>query len=318
MPARAGPSMSRGLTTVFGGTGFLGGTIVRELASRGRPVRIAARNPVRPDWATASEKIQFATADIRDDASVARALEGATAAVNAVSLWTESGGDNTFEAVHVQGAARVGRLARQAGVEQVLLVSGIGADPASRSPFVRARAQGEQRLRETFPDATVIRPSVMFGAGDAFLSTLAGISRLPLIPLFGRGDTRLQPAFVGDVADAMVRLLGMSFDGQGVYEFGGAQVYAYREVVEQVLAHLGRRRPVLPVPFPVWHALARAMQALPNPPLTRDQVILMENDNVVHEGVGTFADVGIRPRSLEECLGAVLGKRRNGRPDGEQ
>jgi uncharacterized protein YbjT (DUF2867 family) len=308
--------MSDELTTVFGGTGFLGGTVVRELATRGRPVRIAARNPVRPDWATASEKIQFATADVRDDASVARALGGARAAVNAVSLWAESGGDNTFEAVHVQGAARVGRLARQAGVERVLLVSGIGADPASRSSFVRARAQGEQRLQEAFPDAVVLRPSVMFGAGDAFLSTLSGISRLPFVPLFGQGHTRLQPVFVGDVANAIVRLLDTSFESEGIYELGGARVYEYRDVVEQVLAHLGRRRPMLPVPFPVWHALARAMQVLPNPPLTRDQVILMEHDNVVHEGVGTFADLEIRPRSLEECLGAVLGKRR--RPDGEE
>jgi uncharacterized protein YbjT (DUF2867 family) len=307
--------MSRGLTTVFGGTGFLGRMIVRELVTRGRPVRIAARNPVRPAWAAASEQIQFATADVRDDASVARALDGATAAVNAVSLWAESGGDNTFQAVHVQGAARVGRLARQANVENLVLVSGIGADPDSPSPFVRARAQGEQSLRETFPDAIVVRPSVMFGVDDAFLSALTGVSRLPVVPMFGRGDTRLQPVFVGDVANAVSRLLGAGVDGHETYELGGAQVYEYREVVERVLDHLGRRRPVVPVPFPVWHALAKAMQVLPNPPLTQDQVTLMEKDNVVHEGAATFADLGVSPRSLEECLGAVLGKRdsrRNG------
>jgi uncharacterized protein YbjT (DUF2867 family) len=305
--------MSRGLTTVFGGTGFLGGMIVRELATHGRPVRIAARNPVRPAWATASEKIQFATADVRDDASVARALEGATAVVNTVSLWSESGGDDTFQSVHVEGAARVGRIARQGNVEDVILVSGIGADATSRSPFVRARAQGEQSLRETFPDAIVVRPSVMFGVDDAFLSTLTGVSRLPVVPIFGRGDTRLQPVFVGDVANAVSRLLSAGFNGHETYELGGAQVYEYREVVERVLDHLGRSRPVVPVPFPVWHAIAKAMQVLPNPPLTRDQVILMEKDNVVQEGAATFADLGVSPRSLEECLGAVLGKRNGGR-----
>jgi uncharacterized protein YbjT (DUF2867 family) len=300
--------VSQGLTTVFGGTGFLGGMIARDLATSGRAVRIAARNPVRPSWATGSEKIQFATADVRDEASVIKALQGATAAVNAVSLWAEARGEDTFEAVHVQGAARVGRLARRAGLEEVVLISGIGADARSPSRFVRARARGEQAVREVFPGAVVMRPSVMFGKGDAFLSTLADVSRLPVVPLFGRGDTRLQPVFVADVANAVSRVIGERANGHAVYELGGAQVYEYREVVTRVLAHLGRRRPVMPVPFPVWRAMATAMKVLPHPPLTRDQVLLMESDNVVHDGVGTFTDLGVSPRSLEECLGAVLGK----------
>lgn len=300
--------MSQGLTTVFGGTGFLGGAIVRELATSGRAVRIAARNPVRPSWAAGSEKVQFATADVRDEASVIKALRDATAAVNAVSLWAETGGENTFQAVHVEGAARVGRLARRAGLQEVVLISGIGADPESPSRFVRARARGEHALREVFPGA-VVRPSVMFGKGDAFLSTLADVSRLPVVPLFGRGETRLQPVFVADVANAVARMLNAAPDDQALYELGGAQVYEYREVVARVLGHLGRRRPVMPVPFPVWRAMATALKVLPNPPLTTDQVLLMESDNIVHEGVGTFADLGVSPRSLEECLGAVLGKR---------
>jgi uncharacterized protein YbjT (DUF2867 family) len=300
--------MSQGLTTVFGGTGFLGGTIARALAASGRAVRIAARNPVRPSWATGNEKIQFAIADVRDETSVIRALQGATAAVNAVSLWTEAGGKDTFEAVHVQGAARVGRLARRAGLEEVVLISGIGADARSPSRFVRARARGEQALRQVFPGAVVVRPSVVFGKGDAFLSTLAGVARLPVVPLFGRGETRLQPVFVADVANAVARVVGEHANGQALYELGGAQVYEYREVVARVLGHLGRRRPLMPVPFPVWRAMATALKVLPNPPLTRDQVLLMEADNVVHEGVGTFTDLGMSPRSLEDCLGTVLGK----------
>jgi uncharacterized protein YbjT (DUF2867 family) len=189
-----------------------------------------------------------------------------------------------------------------------VLISGIGADARSPSRFVRARARGEQAVREVFPGAVVMRPSVMFGKGDAFLSTLADVSRLPVVPLFGRGDTRLQPVFVADVANAVSRVIGERANGHAVYELGGAQVYEYREVVTRVLAHLGRRRPVMPVPFPVWRAMATAMKVLPHPPLTRDQVLLMESDNVVHDGVGTFTDLGVSPRSLEECLGAVLGK----------
>jgi uncharacterized protein YbjT (DUF2867 family) len=298
--------MTRALTTILGGTGFLGNAIVRELASDGAPVRIAARHPVRPDWATDAHAIELATADIRDEASVVLALDGASAVVNAVSLYVESGGD-TFEAIHVRGAARVGRAARMAGLERLVLVSGIGIDPASPSSYVRARTAGEQAVREAFPDAIIVRPSVLFGPGDAFLSTLAGVSRLPVIPLFGRGDTRLQPVLVDDVAKGIARLLGGAGGEQRLFEFGGGEVCSYREIVERVLGHFGRRRLLLPVPFPVWRLLAALLKPLPRPPLTRDQVILMEEDNVVSGRVGTFAELGVEPQALGACLGACLG-----------
>lgn len=293
--------------TVFGGTGFLGSRIVRALADAGRPVRIAARRPVRPSWATDRHLIELVAADVRDEARVANAVAGAAGVVNAVSLYVESGGD-TFDAIHVQGAARVGRLAREAGVARVVLVSGIGADAASPSPYVRARALGERRLREACPEAVIVRPSVLFGTGDAFLAALAGISRLPVVPLFGRGDTRLQPVLVDDVAQGMVRLLGGPRSDARLFELGGAQVYRYREIVEMVLEHLGRRRLLLPVPFSVWRGLAALLELLPTPPLTRDQIMLMARDNIVGDGVGTFAELGVRPRSLEACLAWCLTK----------
>lgn len=297
--------MTRTFTTILGGTGFLGNAIARVLASGGAAVRIAARHPARPAWATDADDIELATADIREEASVARALKGASAVVNAVSLYVESGGD-TFDAIHVQGAARVGRAARMAGIERLVLVSGIGIDEASPSRYVRARTAGEQAVREAFPEAIIVRPSVLFGPGDAFLSTLAGISRLPVIPLFGRGDTRLQPVLVDDVAKGIARLLDGAGAGQRLFEFGGGEVCSYREIVEQVLGHLGRRRWLLPVPFPVWRFLAVLLRPLPRPPLTSDQVILMERDNVVSGRVGTFSDLGIAPRALGACLGASL------------
>jgi uncharacterized protein YbjT (DUF2867 family) len=287
--------------TVFGGTGFLGGAIVRALAEAGTRVRIAARHPARPAWADDRHAIELATADVRDPASVARALEGASAAVNAVSLYVESG-DLTFEAIHVQGAAHIARAARQAGLERLVLVSGLGSDLASPSPYVRARARGETATLEAFPDAVIVRPSVLFGPGDAFLSILAGISRLPVIPLFGRGDTRLQPVHVDDVAQGIARLLTGAGGNQRLFEFGGAKVYRYREIVKHVLAQQHRRRPLLPVPFWLWRALAGGLKVLPSPPLTRDQVILMQHDNVVGNGNGTFAALGVTPRALEDHL----------------
>lgn len=290
------------MTTIFGGTGFLGSVVVQRLVALGKPVCIAARHPKRPIWAGDDAAIELATADVHDEAGVTRALEGAAAAVNAVSLYTESGGNNTFNAVHVKGAERVARGAKDAGVRRLVQISGIGADTASPSSYVRARARGEQSVRAGFPGATIVRPSVMFGPQDAFLSNLVRLSQLPVIPLFGRGDTRLQPVLVDDVAKAVVHLTGSTDVESSLFELGGAQVYTYREVVERVLAHLGRRRPLVPVPFFLWRALAALTSSLPHPPLTRDQVLLMRPDNVVHHGVGTFADLDITPHSLEERL----------------
>ncbi|AGA34694.1 NAD-dependent epimerase/dehydratase [Thioalkalivibrio nitratireducens DSM 14787] len=295
--------MTPDITTVFGGTGFLGSRIVREIVASGRPVRIAARHPVRPAWAGAGDAIELATANIHDETSVARALDGATAAVNAVSLYAEAGGHDTFEAVHVTGAGRMARLAREAGVRRLVHISGIGADVTSPSFYVRARARGEQSVRAAFPNAVIVRPSVLFGPQDAFLANLARLAQLPVIPLFGRGDTRLQPVFVDDVAQAVARLTAAADPAASLFELGGARVYRYREIVEQVLDHCGRRRRLLmPVPFLLWRTLAGLTMFLPNPPLTRDQVLLMQKDNVVHPGTATFADLGIAPHSLEESL----------------
>jgi uncharacterized protein YbjT (DUF2867 family) len=295
--------MARTVTTIFGGSGFLGSALARALASAGKPVRIASRHPRRPAWAQADQALEPVAADVRDEASVARAVAGAGAVVNAVSLYVESRGVS-FDEIHVQGAARVARAARAAGVERLVLISGIGADPASPSRYVRARAGGEQAVRAAFPGAVIVRPSVLFGPDDAFVSALAGITRLPVVPLFGRGDTRLQPVLVDDVARGVARLLEGGGGAQWLFEFGGAQVCSYREAVELVLRVLGRRRLLLPVPFPAWRALAAMLQVLPSPPLTRDQVLMMMQDNVVGERVGTLASLGVRPRGLAEWLAA--------------
>jgi uncharacterized protein YbjT (DUF2867 family) len=298
--------MNYQIITVFGGTGFLGRAIVQQLAESGMTIRIAARHPHAPATAGTGGKIGLQTADIRDEDSVAKAVKGATGVVNAVGLYVEKGKTTTFDTIHVEGAERVARWAREAGIQRLLHISGIGVDASSPSKYVRARARGEQRIHSVFPDAVVLRPSVLFGLNDAFLGSLEAVTRLPLIPLFGKGTTRLQPVYVKDVASAVYRVLEIPETVGRIFELGGAQIYSYRNIVEMVLAHVGRRRPLLPVPFSIWRLLARIVSILPTPPLTVDQVILMETDNIIGSGVSTFADLGIKPHSLGQMLSHCL------------
>ncbi len=289
------------LITVFGGTGFLGRAVLHRLLEAGARVRVAARDPHSLHLDEFDERVKCCPADIRDPDAVARALHGADGVVNAVSLYVERAG-TTFHDIHVEGAGILAQCARDAGVEKLVHVSGIGVDDKSPSDYVRARARGERRVREIFPEAIVLRPSVLFGPGDAFLAALKSVTLAPVIPLFGRGGTRLQPVFVDDVARAVERSLGDPAAPGRTFELGGAQVLTYREAVEAVLAHLGRRRVLMPVPFPAWRVLAGAASVLPDPPLTRDQVILMQADNVASGNLPRFADLGIEPRGLREAL----------------
>lgn len=289
-------------TVVFGGTGFLGRGMVRALGARGDDVRVAAR---RPDAVDLPPGVERQRADVQDDDEIAAALENAGTVVNAVSLYLEGGGLD-FENIHVEGATRLARLARDAGVERFIHVSGIGVSTESPSRYVQARARGELRVRETFPGATILRPSVLFGPDDGFLATLDAVTRLPLVPLFGRGNTRLQPVHVDDVAAAVAVAAHAADAADRVFELGGGDVLRYREIVAAVLSHRRRRRPLLPVPWAAWRGIAHAGTVLPNPPLTIDQLVLMQADNVVGAGTATFADLGIEPRglraSLAECL----------------
>ncbi len=284
--------------TVFGGTGFLGKAIVRQLVESQSRVRIAVRHP-SAEYAKDIEQIQ---ADVRDEAAVAAAIAGAQAVVNVVGLYVERGTE-TFEAVHVQGALHVARQAKRHGLARLVHVSGIGADLSSTSPYIRARAQGELRVKKAFDAATIIRPSVLFGPQDAFLKALDQVSRLlPVVPLFGSGQTRLQPVYVEDVAAAVVACLRDAASVGETYELGGAEVHTYREILHRVLRHRSRRRALLPVPFVIWDILATGLSALPEPPVTRDQIALMRQDNIVHEGAPSFKELGMTPRSVNELL----------------
>ncbi|WP_404298174.1 complex I NDUFA9 subunit family protein [Halomonas sp.] len=294
-------------TVVFGGTGFLGRAIVRELVEAGRSVRIAARHPKLPEWLEAGDRVEAVACDLRNKQQVVTTLEGSGAVINAVSLYVERPRSGlTFEEIHVTGAGQLARLAREAGVTRLVHVSGIGTTDTSPSAYVRARAAGERAVIDALPKAVILRPSVLFGPGDAFLAALMRLAQLPVMPLFGRGNTLLQPVHVADVARASVSLSDMRPLTRRLFELGGPEVLRYRQVVEQVLAHLECRRPLMPMPFPIWRLTAAMLAPLPNPPLTRDQVILMQQDTIVSDGVGTFNDLGIVPRTLHDSLPTCL------------
>ena len=297
-----GMRMAGERVTVFGGTGFLGRAIVRQLLQANVRVRVAVRYPA----AEPTDDFEPVEADVCDEGAVEAAIAGARAAINAVGLYVEKG-EQSFDAVHVQGALHVARQAKNHGLERLIHISGIGVDPTAASPYIRARALGESRVMEAFADATVIRPSVLFGPQDAFLKTLDGISHLlPVIPLFGAGQMRLQPVYVEDVAMAVAACLNGTDSAGKTYELGGAEVLTYREILRQIMRHRGRRRALLPVPLMVWNMLALGLSVLPSPPVTRDQVALMRNDNVVNPGAEGFAELGIRPRSLSELIPLCL------------
>jgi NADH dehydrogenase len=296
--------------TVFGGSGFLGRQIVRRLAADGADVRVAVRHPegaVFPGETGAAGNITAIYADVWDEASVGPAVAVADAVVNTVGHYVERG-RATFEAIHGQGALHVARAAAAARAARLVHISGIGADERSESPYVRARAVGERLVREAFPQATILRPSVMFGPEDAFFNQLAGIARLmPVLPLFGSGDVRLQPAYVGDVAQAVAKALTMKAAEGEIYELGGPRAYSYKALLQLLLRQTGRRRLLLPVPYLVWDLLAAAMAPLPKRPISRDQVVLMKEDNVVGPKALGFAALGIAPHSVEEILPTYLG-----------
>ncbi len=296
-------------TVVFGGTGFLGRRVVWHLRKAGFSVRIASRHPDRAHrlFGFDGPQLNSVEANIHDERSIASVLAGAYGVVNAVSLYVEHGRE-TFHSVHVEAAQRLADQARRARVERLAHVSGIGSDAGSSSLYIRKRGEGELAVRAAFADAILIRPAVMFGPDDSFLtSILKLLGRLPIYPMFGRGLTRLQPAYVGDVAEAIARALHRKDLPATTFEFGGPRVYSYEELL-RVVAHEASLKPVLvPVPFAAWHTLAWLAEMLPSPPITRNQVELMQVDNVSSPKLPGFEDLGISPHSVEEILQEILG-----------
>jgi NADH dehydrogenase len=310
----------KGLVTVFGGSGFLGTQVVRTLAKRGYRVRVAVRRPghaYRLPMLGDVGQIEIVQANIRDDASVTRALDGAEACVNLVAVLHEARGQ-TFEALHVEGAARVAAAAKAAGADRLVHISALGADAESPSAYARTKAAGEAAIRDAFPAAVVLRPSVIFGPGDAFFNRFASMAvTAPALPLIGGGQTRFQPVFVGDVAQALGAALADPAANGRTYELGGPAVYTFEALMRLMLGVIERRRALVSVGFDAALRLGQfgdlvGRTGLLAPPITRDQVELLRADNVVHEGVPGLADLGVTPTPVEAVIASYLYRFRKG------
>jgi uncharacterized protein YbjT (DUF2867 family) len=300
------------LVTIYGGSGFIGRHAVRAFAQRGWRIRVAVR---RPDLAFHLQplghvgQIHAVQTNLRYPDSVMRAAEGSEAVVNLVGILHERG-KQTFEAVQARGAGDVAKAAAEAGAKLVH-VSAIGADPRSPSQYARSKAAGEKAALSAVPAAVIMRPSIVFGPEDDFFNRFAAMARwLPALPLIGDGATRFQPVFVGDVAAAIVAAVEGRARPSTTYELGGPEVKTFRELLQLMLREIGRKRLFMPLPFVLARLHAFFLEFLPNPPLTRDQVRLLEQDNVVSKAAEregrTLKGLGIAPTSLEAVLPTYL------------
>jgi NADH dehydrogenase len=294
------------LITIYGGSGFLGRHVVRALAKRGYRIRNAVR---RPELAGHLQplgrvgQIHSVQANLRNRDSVERAAAGADVLINLVGILFERG-KQRFDAVHAQGAEHVVQAARTHGVPLVH-VSAIGADAHSTSAYARSKADAEARVLAAVPSATIMRPSIQFGPEDNFFNLFASMAQMsPIMPLIGGGETKFQPVFVGDVAQAIVT--GLSRQDGRTYELGGPAVYSFKELLQLILRETGRRRVLVPLPFGLAMLKAAFLQILPKPLLTMDQVRLLKKDNVVSPTAPGLAELGITPTSVEAVVPAYL------------
>jgi uncharacterized protein YbjT (DUF2867 family) len=310
------PLFSDTLITIIGGSGFIGRHLVRALARESYRIRVACR---RPDLAGHLQplgtpgQITAVQANVRYPASLAAACEGAHAVVNLVGVLYGSR-TQSFDAVHIFGAeasARAAKAAKAAKAPIFIQMSALGANTASRSEYARSKAEGEARAKAAFPGATIIRPSIVFGPEDDFFNRFAGLARFsPFLPLIGGGATRFQPVYVGDVAQAFVRLIAAPELGGKTYELGGPEIFSFREILQYVLATIGRRRLLLPIPWGIARLIGAVMGVLPKPMLTVDQVELLKSDNVVSAEAKrartTLEGLGIVPAGIEAIVPTYL------------
>jgi len=302
-------------SAVLGGSGFIGRYVVQRLAARGDVIAVGCRRAEGARFLMPQGNVGQIAAlnlDIGDEEVLPAFLAGNEALVNCVGILRESG-PQRFDRVHHTGPARLARLAREAGIERFVHISAIGADSRSTSAYARTKAAGEAAVRDAFPTVTILRPSVVFGPEDQFFNRFAAMAMIsPVLPLIGGGETRFQPVYVGDVADAVVKCLDDPATAGRTYELGGPKIYSFRELIELLLAEIRRKRLLLDLPFGLAAFQARLMAILPNPPLTPDQVELLKRDNVVSSGAMTLAALGLTPTAVEGILPTYLDRFRRG------
>jgi NADH dehydrogenase len=316
------------LATVFGGSGFIGRHVVQRLAAAGWRVRVATRDPegaafLRPRGDVG--QVEPVYADLTKEFSVTAAVERADLVINLVGILYERGRQK-FDAIHAEGAARIAAAAKAAGVKQLVHVSALGADEASDSFYAKTKAEGEKAVAAAFPGAVILRPSVVFGPEDDFFNRFAELAGIaPILPVFvtdgfrrkgfgidvwGSGGTKFQPVYVGDVADAVIKVLGAGHEGK-IYELTGPRTMSLKEIIELALQASGRSRPLIPVPLGIAKIQGAFLQLLPKPPLTSDQVRLLARDNIAGGRLPGFKQLGITPQSAESIVPSYLARFKN-------
>lgn len=308
-----------GLITVFGGSGFIGSQVVQDLARRGWRIRVAVRRPDRAYRLQTSGRvgqIQAVRCDATDPGQVETALAGADAAINLIGVLYETR-SRSFQALHVDAARNIATACAAGRVERLVHVSALGANPESDSKYACTKAAGEMAVREAKPDAVIIRPSIVFGAGDSFLNRFAAMASMsPALPLIGGGKTRFQPVHVGDVAEAIVRAVERPDAAGRTFELGGPEIMTFEEVLKLVLRETRRRDGLIPLPFFAARAIGSMAQLTSlvgiAPTLTRDQVVLLEADNVVADGANGLHELGVEPTGIEAIAPSYLWRYRRG------
>ncbi len=308
--------MSIKQVTVFGGSGFVGRAIVRALAQEGYQIRVACRRiELAERIKTAGDvgQITILRTNLRIPASVAAAVSGSQAVINASGIAFQRGRQR-YETVHVEGARAIAEAAKAAGVQRLVHISGIGADQRnSTNRFIRSKVDAEDAIVSGFADATMLRPSVVFGPEDAMFNRMAQIARqAPFLPVVGDGSARVQPVYVGDVGAAVVAVLERPDTAKSVFELGGPHVYTYREIGKLVLREIDRHKRIVGIPAGLMKIAGFFAEFLPVPPLTHDQVDLLVTDNVTRPGAPGLAELGIKPTAAEAILPMYLDRYRIG------
>jgi NADH dehydrogenase len=301
---------TRSVATVVGGSGFIGRYVVKRLAAAGHIVRVAVRDPARAMFLKPAGRVGQIVplfANIGQDGTVQRAVEGADLVVNLVGILAERrGGD--FSRLQAEGAGRVARLAAAAGVGRFLHMSAIGADPGSASKYASSKGEGEALVKSHFPSAAILRPSLVFGAEDQFFNRFASLATVaPVMPVIA-GGSRFQPVYVGDVADAVMAALALDDGAPRLFELGGPKIMSFREILGWILAQTGRHRPLVAMP----DAVARLLAAVPFSGLTQDQLLMLQKDNVANPDLPGLAALGVTPTPIELVVPDYLARYRKG------
>jgi uncharacterized protein YbjT (DUF2867 family) len=303
--------MDNKIITIIGGTGFVGRYVVRLLARSGYTLRIIARNPdAALHLKTAGDvgQIVLVSGNLAHPDSLNGKLDKSYAVINLAGILFEHG-RQSFSHLHAQGAEKLAQMAKAAGVTRFIHMSALGVDKATGSQYARSKMIGEKAVAAAFPDATILRPSVIFGPEDNFFNQFAHLATIaPALPLIGGGKTRFQPVYVGDVAQAVEACLTHAEAPGQMYELGGPQVYTFKEILEFILRTIGRRRALMPLPFPLAATMGAFGELLPRPPLTRDQIKLLKSDNVVSPSAKTFANLGIHPTTIDIIVPEYLAR----------